>query len=243
MLAEWNGRCFKDFEEEVTAASCFSRKESATEPTYTRASARASRPPKMKPSSIEVSYFSPPSQSALSLTCYLESTIVYRMRMSLKRKRSSSAISPSTSSTATTSSRDPSSSPSLDIFTLENASFSPPAALRPDFGSSRLHSRTRKRFRDNRPDETTIHGALPCPETCLLKTLRADFLPRNNLQQALRSRTVSSTTCALYVSANANFPDPNPASSATTLPSQFLDDPIVSAYGLGTYGYGLLFTV
>ncbi|KAL2038354.1 hypothetical protein N7G274_009003 [Stereocaulon virgatum] len=77
--------------------------------------------------------------------------------MSLKRKRSTSAISPSTSSTATTSSRDPSSSPSPDISMLGNASVSPPPVHHPESTSSHLHSRTRKRFRDNRPDESTIH--------------------------------------------------------------------------------------
>ena len=82
--------------------------------------------------------------------------------MSLKRKRSNSAVSPSTSS-GTASSRDPSCSPSPDIYMLNSTSCPPPPVRQPDTDSRHLHSRTRKRFRDNRPDENTIHGTPASP--------------------------------------------------------------------------------
>ena len=78
--------------------------------------------------------------------------------MTFKRKRSDSGTSPSSSSTATFPSRDPSSSPCPDISMLDDASFSAQPIHRPEILPSHLNSRTRKRFRDNRPNESEIHG-------------------------------------------------------------------------------------
>ena len=85
-------------------------------------------------------------------------TVVLLYSMAFKRKRSGSEISPSSSTTATFSSRDPSSSPCPDISMLDDASFSAQPSYRPEIVPSYLNSRTRKRFRDNRPDESKIHG-------------------------------------------------------------------------------------
>lgn len=82
-----------------------------------------------------------------------------QLRMTVKRKRSISAISPfSSASSATLSSRDPSISPCPNIQMLDHSSSTSPLVQRPESVPSYLHSRTRKRFRDNRPDETIIHG-------------------------------------------------------------------------------------
>lgn len=78
--------------------------------------------------------------------------------MAFKRKRSDSETSPSSSSTATFPSRDPSSSPCPDISMLDDASFAGQPIYRPENVPSHLNSRTRKRFRDNRPDESKIHA-------------------------------------------------------------------------------------
>ena len=81
-----------------------------------------------------------------------------RKIMALKRKRSDSEISPTSSSTATFPSRDPSSSPCTDISMLDDAPFAEQPIYRPEIVPSHLNSRTRKRFRDNRPNESKIHG-------------------------------------------------------------------------------------
>ena len=86
----------------------------------------------------------------------IQSYLLYNM--TFKRKRSDSGTSPSTSSTATFPSRDPSSSPCPDISMLDDASFSAQPIHRPEILPSHLNSRTRKRFRDNRPNESEIHG-------------------------------------------------------------------------------------
>ena len=78
--------------------------------------------------------------------------------MSLKRKRSASAVSPSASSSATLSPRHPSASPCPDTIMSEDRLPSTFPVYRPEHSSSDLHSRTRKRHRDNRPDESTVHG-------------------------------------------------------------------------------------
>ena len=84
-------------------------------------------------------------------------------KMALKRKRSSSAVSPfSSSSSATPSSRDPSASPCPDVLMLDDSSCAIP---RPDVAPSDLHSRTRKRYRDNRPDEAVVHGTYLAPHS------------------------------------------------------------------------------
>ena len=90
--------------------------------------------------------------------------------MTVKRKRSDSGTSPS-SSTATFPSRDPSSSPCPDISMVDDASFSAQPIHYPKILSSRLNSRTRKRFRDNRPNQSEIHG------TYLLQCIRYAFAP------------------------------------------------------------------
>ena len=41
---------------------------------------------------------------------------------------------------------------------LDDASFAEQPIYRPENVPSHLNSRTRKRFRDNRPDESKIHG-------------------------------------------------------------------------------------
>ena len=57
---------------------------------------------------------------------------------------------------------------------LGNTSVSPPPVHQPESTSSQLHSRTRKRFRDNRPDESTIHGT-PILPSLLVLALPTDF--------------------------------------------------------------------
>ena len=86
-------------------------------------------------------------------------------KMALKRKLSDLTESPySEPSSATTSSRDSSTSPIPDVALLDN---NPTRwnQTRPwlEEPSSHLGSRTRKRFRDSRPDEKTIHGKLLSP--------------------------------------------------------------------------------
>ena len=79
--------------------------------------------------------------------------------MAVKRKRSDSTISPySTSSSTNTTSRDASSSPSPDVQMSDSVSQWPNVNPSQYAQSARMNSRTRKRFRDNRPDENTIYG-------------------------------------------------------------------------------------
>ena len=85
--------------------------------------------------------------------------------MALKRKRSDSEISPTSSSTATFPSRDSSSSPCPDISMLDDAPFAEQPIYRPEIVPPHLNSRTRKRFRDNRPHESKIHGTYLSPWT------------------------------------------------------------------------------
>lgn len=87
-----------------------------------------------------------------------KSTPLLIYSMAFKRKRSDSETSPSSSSTATFPSRDASWSPCPDISMLDDAAFSAQPIHRPEIVPSHLNSRTRKRFRDNRPDESKIHG-------------------------------------------------------------------------------------
>ena len=94
--------------------------------------------------------------------------------MGFKRKRSSSVLSPfSSSSSATISSRDPSTSPCPDVLMLNNPEGIYPY---PESAPSHLDSRTKKRYRDNRPDEAIIHGMSECesrplPFSCTLNSL------------------------------------------------------------------------
>lgn len=83
--------------------------------------------------------------------------------MILKRKRSDSTIS--ASSTATAALRDQSSSPCPEPFKFGYASYTTRPVHQTE--PSRLHSRTRKRHRDNRPDEDTIYSKFDLLYFCL----------------------------------------------------------------------------
>ena len=125
------------------------------------------------------------------------SVVLHKDSMALKRKRSDSEISPSSSSTATFPSRDPSSSPCPDIYMLDDAPFAEKPVHRPEILSSHLNSRTRKRFRDSRPDESKITGThlLPCIRTLLLHLhpLSLTWLSvSNNISKAFLCCTISS---------------------------------------------------
>ena len=96
--------------------------------------------------------------------------------MAFKRKRSGSELSPFSSSNNSYSSRDPSSSPTPfqstqnSLYDVESPSEGTGHSLHQfdnwtmtvqpitEITPKHLHSRTRKRFRDSRPDEQTIHG-------------------------------------------------------------------------------------
>lgn len=54
---------------------------------------------------------------------------------------------------------------------LDDASFAEQPIYRPEILPSHLNSRTRKRFRDNRPNESEIHG------TCLLHCIEGRSAP------------------------------------------------------------------
>ena len=118
--------------------------------------------------------------------------------MAFKRKRSGSDTSPSSSSTATFPSRDPSSSPCPDISMLDGISCPAQPIHRPEIPPPHLNSRTRKRFRDNRPDESKIHGI------DILHWIEDTSAPfsysfadrrciRNDISKALLSLTISSS--------------------------------------------------
>ena len=145
--------------------------------------------------------------------------------MALKRKRSSSAVSPfSSSSSATLSSRDPSASPCPDVHMFDDSSCAVP---RPDFAPSDLHSRTRKRYRDNRPDEAIVHGMysihLSRPSQFLLSlSIRQEILTkcRNHLSKTLRRRAVSSSysaSCLQRRDSHSSAARPAPAISPQLL--------------------------
>lgn len=126
-----------------------------------------------------------------------KSAIVIRYSMAFKRKRSDFETSPSSSSTATFPSRDPSSSPCPDISMFDDASFAEQPIYRPDIVPSHLNSRTRKRFRDNRPDESKIHGIYSCNgfETLLLHVLPLSLTwlsVSNNVSKTFLSGTIPS---------------------------------------------------
>ena len=117
--------------------------------------------------------------------------------MAFKRKRSDYEISPSSSSTATFPSRDASLSPCPDISMLDDAAFSAQPIHRPEIVPSNINSRTRKRFRDNRPDESKIHG------TYLRRSIRDPSAPfsfsfanrpfvSDNIPKAFLSRKITS---------------------------------------------------
>jgi hypothetical protein len=76
--------------------------------------------------------------------------VVQLPSMLLKRKRSDSEISNSSSSIL-------SSPPPLNLMDISSSSPSISPFLR-DINTPHLSSRTRKRFRDNRPSEAKIHG-------------------------------------------------------------------------------------
>lgn len=106
--------------------------------------------------------------------------------MGLKRKASFS-LSPSSSAPATSPSRDPSSPfqpikpPDNHPYSVTNGwSFaepcSPPATTFSDGVPSYFNSRTRKRFRDSRPDKETIH------QTTLSKLFSAQRQHQNSLE-------------------------------------------------------------
>ena len=102
--------------------------------------------------------------------------------MALKRKRSDESDSPiSISTIASQSPRDASSSPT-PIFQRRDEM--PPWSNSGTWlrsSSSQLGSRTRKRQRDNRPDDDTIHGA---PITkCLLRSSNAHSFLANTYQK------------------------------------------------------------
>lgn len=87
-----------------------------------------------------------------SIGLYIQSRsiIVQLLRMLLKRKRSDSEISNSSSSIL-------SSPPPLNAMEISSSFPSISPFLR-DTNVPHLSSRTRKRFRDNRPSEAKIHG-------------------------------------------------------------------------------------
>ena len=99
----------------------------------------------------------------------------YTPIMSLKRKRSESAVSPSPASPEDYS--NPSQTvPILTPPLYRNSSQS-------NFSeASHLHSRTRKRYRDNRPDEDTVHSALLIRSSSIVIVLTN---PRNNIRKTL----------------------------------------------------------
>lgn len=93
--------------------------------------------------------------------------------MSLKRKRSSDLSPLSTTSLLSRASQSPTPLlyPSLNG-AMDVEAPAPNTQLwawnrRKPFASSDLASRTRKRFRDNRPDERAIHGTPPPPRAQL----------------------------------------------------------------------------
>ncbi|MCJ1243819.1 hypothetical protein MMC30_001016 [Trapelia coarctata] len=126
--------------------------------------------------------------------------------MVLKRKRSSSDSSPFSSSSNSYSSRDPSSSPtpsqmpqhmyhhsdtpmdgtSHDLHQIDNWTTSMHQFN--DITPPHLHSRTRKRFRDSRPDEQTIH------EHTYQKLFQAQRSPTQTVPALPRTVSASSTT-------------------------------------------------
>jgi hypothetical protein len=129
--------------------------------------------------------------------------------MGLKRKRSSFDVSPSSTSSSLSPSFscDPSSpSPKYREFAMEVdpvPSDSISAWIyggRDDSTSSILNSRTRKRFRDNRPDEQTIYGrsrTLDALGTC------SNTESRKHAQQALPSPKTTAEHVANHFSAAA----------------------------------------
>lgn len=93
-----------------------------------------------------------------------------RPDMAYKRKRSESEESPPSS--AAQSSRDPSSSPAPDVSMLDSTSQRPQANPWTNTTASHLDSRTRKRYRDNRPDDRTIHGWASPNFSCIPRSMR-----------------------------------------------------------------------
>lgn len=146
--------------------------------------------------------------------------------MTLKRKRSSSAISPfSSASSATISSRDPSNSPCPDVHMLDDSFHLSRPVQRPESAPSYVDSRTRKRFRDNRPEEGVIHGMrsrnfrplsahrdFRKQEQSLLISL---YQSRDNLPKTFCRCSISPTCCS--TNTYPGHPCPPAANSATTV--------------------------
>ena len=164
------------------------------------------------------------------------SVVLHVNSMALKRKRSDSEVSPSSSSTATFPSRDPSSSPCPDIYMLDDAPFAEQPVYRPEILSSHLNSRTRKRFRDSRPDESKIHGThISCLafETLLLPLHPLSltwFSVSNNISKAFLRCTISSFHWTFPTI--PKHPQPHIDTTATIFSSQLLAYTLFNPYRL-----------
>lgn len=153
--------------------------------------------------------------------------------MTLKRKRSSSAISPfSSASSATVSSRDASTSPCPDVQMLDDPSHLSHPVQRPESAPSYLDSRTRKRFRDNRPPEGIVHG-MQSRGCCRLPAHRGSrehwqnllislYQSRNDLPKTVCRCSISPARCS--ANANPGHQCAPAAKSAPTVTSQLLVD-------------------